>query len=109
MGQIEKRQLLINQRRKQFGLIESSGKPFLPHRHNHRTENNTIGRREQQNNNSYVERIWICYWKKKTNIRQPFVFSCPPRLPRLVLLFSHLWGLSLYILKTATEEAQDRV
>lgn len=50
MGQIEKRQPLINQIRKQFGLIESSGKQFLPHRHNHRTENNTIGRREQQNN-----------------------------------------------------------
>lgn len=73
----EKRQLLINQIRKQFGLIESSGKQFLPHRHNHRTENNTIGRREQQNNKQLCWTYLNMLLEKKNNIRRPFVFLLP--------------------------------
>lgn len=44
VGQMEKRQLhIINQ----FGLIDSSGKPFSPHGHDHGTEEKT-GATEQR-------------------------------------------------------------
>lgn len=75
MGQIEK--LLINQIGKQFGLIESSGKPFLPHRHNHRTENNTIGRREQQNNEQLCWTYLNMLLEKKNQHQTTLCFLLP--------------------------------